>query len=497
MWRQANVKRAEKKGLLYDKTKQHIRRKKKYYKCVHYGKIKGKKEVNFAKHITDSLKREFNKADTKEKEVLKKVATNDIANKYKSKTAISNVLEIQDFFEREDVSRPIGEKRVHNEKQKRCKRYLMEPIYKLYRKYRLQDRNTCAYIKHSNLSFKAISLKKLGLLQTSDIDELMKNDTCSKCFICIYSECSECKNKKLAVDLTINEDSPVELLQWKMGKKYSKQVVKGTVNTMIKEFQNDVQKFKTHYYNVQHQYLAWKKCIENLDEDKAALICDFSEIFSCKQSEEIQAVHFEGSRNQVTLHTCVHYRKSVKPQSKCSISPNNEHDPGAIWAHLDPIMKLTAKNIFFFLFQHNIKEYGFEYATWNFFETSHGKGPAEGVGRALMPLKLKMFYVNENDIQKMTKNIPENIIITIKGTMKLHQILLTPFVCKRINEIKQEKDIEPRNVNSELNPADPATRPEFWNMKRDLGIRGKPHEWFQSYLSTRFLWQHVCENVCT
>ncbi|CAB3251194.1 unnamed protein product [Arctia plantaginis] len=125
---------------------------------------------------------------------------------------------------------------------------------------------------------KAISLKKLGLLQTSDIDELMKNVTCSKCFKCMYSECSGCKNKKLAVDLTINEDSPVEWLQWKMGthtyikidkkkcvekqtKKYSKQVVKGTVNTLIKEFQNDVQKFKTYYYNVQHQYLAWKKCI--------------------------------------------------------------------------------------------------------------------------------------------------------------------------------------------------------------------------------------------
>ncbi|CAB3241675.1 unnamed protein product [Arctia plantaginis] len=32
-----------------------------------------------------------------------------------------------------------------------------------------------------------------------------------------------------------------------------------------------------------------------------------------------------------------------------------------------------------------------------------------------------MFYINENDIEKMTKNIPENI--PIKGTMKLHQIV--------------------------------------------------------------------------
>lgn len=492
-------------------------------------KEKVKKKLILLNTITDSLKTEFNKADTKEKKVLKKVATNDIANKYKLKTAISNVLglkgrirktisrneikkkykkDIKDFFEREDVSRPSAGKNecITRNKEKVQKRYLMGPIYKLYRKYRieggkaslqtfyrfrpfsvvkprLQDRNTCACIKHSNLSFKAISLKKLGLLQSSDIDELMKNVTCSKCFKCMYSECSECKNKKLAVDLTINEDSPVEWLQWKMGthtyikidkkkcvekqtKKYSKQVVKGTVNTLIKEFQNDVHKFKIHYYNVQHQYLAWKKCIENLDEDEAALICDFSENFLCKQSEEIQAIHFGGSRNQVTLHTCVLYRKNVDPQSICSISPNNEHGPGAIWAHLDPIMKLcqnfTIKKIHifsdspatqyrqkhnFFLFEQKIKEYGFEYATWNFFEASHGKGPADGVGGALkrqldnhishgnditnaqeaydylmVNSKVKMFYINENDIQKMTKNIPANVI-PIKGTMQLHQIV--------------------------------------------------------------------------
>ncbi|CAH2093273.1 unnamed protein product [Euphydryas editha] len=86
-------------------------------------KEKVKKKLILLNTITDSLKSEFNKADTKEKKVLKKVATNDIANKYKLKTAISNVFglkgrirktksinemkkkykkDIQDFFEKED-----------------------------------------------------------------------------------------------------------------------------------------------------------------------------------------------------------------------------------------------------------------------------------------------------------------------------------------------------------------------------------------------------------
>ncbi|XP_063631693.1 uncharacterized protein LOC134802905 isoform X1 [Cydia splendana] len=50
--------------------------------------------------------------------------------------------------------------------------------------------------------------------------------------------------------------------------------------------------------------------------------------------------------------------------------------------------------------------------------------------------------------------------------------LLPPFVCRRINEIKQNKDIEPRYVNTELNPADLATRPELWLTKKELWFNG-------------------------
>lgn len=102
MWRQANVKRAEKKA--YSTTKQNntleerknaknnTQPKEETINVSITEKSKVKKKLILLNTITDSLKREFNKADTKEKKVLKKVATNDIANKYKLKTAISNVL---------------------------------------------------------------------------------------------------------------------------------------------------------------------------------------------------------------------------------------------------------------------------------------------------------------------------------------------------------------------------------------------------------------------
>lgn len=161
-------------------------------------------------------------------------ARNEVRKKY--------MKDIHDFFEREDVSRPSAGKNecITRNKDKVQKRYLLKPIYKLYKQYkaeggeaslqtfyrfrpfyvvkpRLQDRNTCACIKHCNLSFKAISLKKLSLLQTSDIDELMGKVTCSKCFKYMYSQCTECKDKKLAIDLALSENSQVQWLQWKIG----------------------------------------------------------------------------------------------------------------------------------------------------------------------------------------------------------------------------------------------------------------------------------------
>lgn len=95
-------------------------------------------------------------------------------------------------------------------------------------------------------------------------------------------------------------------------------------------------------------------------------------------------MHFGSSKNQITLHTGVFYLKDTdKPVSFCSISPNNSHNPQAIWAHLDPIMKYiklyyagidtiyffsdgpTSQKKNFFLFSHNIFKYGFHNATWS------------------------------------------------------------------------------------------------------------------------------------
>lgn len=50
--------------------------------------------------------------------------------------------------------------------------------------------------------------------------------------------------------------------------------------------------------------------------------------------------------------------------------------------------------------------------------------------------------------------------------------LLPPFIARRVNAIKENKQLELRYVNTELNPADLATRPDLWEKKKTLWLNG-------------------------
>lgn len=184
-------------------------------------------------------------------------------------------------------------------------------------------------------------------------------------------------------------------------------------------------------------------------------------------------MHFGASKVQVSLHTGLLYSKGNEPISFCTISPCNYHGPEAIWAHLDPILKLI-KNEFpnvigihffsdgptsqyrqkknFYLFEHYTKTLGFSHSTWNFFEAGHGKGAADGIGGAIKrnldmkvaygenvpdaetaykllsqsDTKIKVFYVPETAINDLKEKSVE--LTPIPGTMNLHQIRNTAML---------------------------------------------------------------------
>lgn len=108
---------------------------------------------------------------------------------------------------------------------------------------------------------------------------------------------------------------------------------------------------------------------------------------------------------------------------------------------------LCKKN--FFLFKKYIEEFNFERGTWNFSESYHGKGPADGVGANIKRLldekvahgedvrnasdafillepatKVKLFCVTEEEIDliKTYNDNTFNCLIAIPNTLQIHQM---------------------------------------------------------------------------
>lgn len=89
--------------------------------------------------------------------------------------------------------------------------------------------------------------------------------------------------------------------------------------------------------------------------------------------------------------------------------------------------------------------------TWNFFEASHGKGAADGIGAAIKrqldqnvaygidipnavvafnilsrKTKIKLFFVSEEDVHLQQQKLDTSVTINaLKGTMQLHQLIAT------------------------------------------------------------------------
>lgn len=182
-----------------------------------------------------------------------------------------------------------------------------------------------------------------------------------------------------------------------------------SIGNMIIDMENSLEKFMQHTGRKNHQYCAMREQKETLRENEVIIHIDFSENYSCKYANEVQALHFGGSRRQVTLHTGVLYfyaQQEMHVTSFCSLSESLRHDPFAIWAHLDPVIcdvlnKLPAIDTIHFWSDSPATQYRnktmfrsiAEYVprtypcinaiSWNYSEAGHGKGAPDGIGGTL------------------------------------------------------------------------------------------------------------------
>ena len=193
----------------------------------------------------------------------------------------------------------------------------------------------------------------------------------------------------------------VNYKQWNNTDRSTLEDRKEDVDDFTETFCETLKKYQQHSFITKMQSSYYKHIKENLSDGEILVICDFSENYSFVIQDEIQSFHW--NNNQVTLHPFVAYftqNGNFQHFSYVAISESIEHDVIAV--HLFQKMFIeflkekvpnTQKIIYFsngcaakyknckvFLnLCYHRDDFGLE-ADWNFFATSHGKGPSDGVG---------------------------------------------------------------------------------------------------------------------
>ena len=311
----------------------------------------------------------------------------------------------------------------------------------------------------------AEKLSAMRIIPTAQIEELAASLSCDPSVkACMYMECENCKHNAIEITAPYGPEELVKYLQWKTAadeKGYTitvKETKTQSMQEMLANFEQSMERFCRHIFNIRHQYKAYRLKCDSLQTDECIIHIDFAENYTCKYTKEIQAVHFGGSHKQVTMHTGVLYIHGSKALPFCTISDSRQHDPCGIWCYIQPVIQWirtqyeNVKRFHFFSdgptsqyrqkknFAMFLSFFSGTNSTWNFFETSHGKGAADGVGgvlkrtadqivkqgtdlpdprsvyEELVPLTtVKLFFVPTKEVENFTNKISDVRLPPVPG----------------------------------------------------------------------------------
>ena len=365
----------------------------------------------------------------------------NVARKTRSdriRSKINNI--VINFLEEDCNSRLCPGKRdcITKKKIKKQKRYLLDTMKNLFRKFlktkkikisytlfcqlrpfwvippTIDKRETCLCITHTNIDLLLASLNQAKIIAISNHQSLLNHLCCDRYNqLCLSRECQQCQTKSLLYEEFDNSilikyhtwQSVVEKIEdfktkrVRKVRKYTKKTFSAAPRDIILQLESDLGAFLKHEFTIAHQYQTLKVLKQNLTENDCLIHMDFSENFNTKYSEEIQSFHFGGSRTQISLHTVVVYT-NCKTECFATMSTDLSHNVPAIWAHLEPILKLLPheieninflsdgpvnqyrnKDMFYYLTRQLIAAHpNILNFTWNYHEAGHGKGAPDGVG---------------------------------------------------------------------------------------------------------------------
>ncbi|XP_013401704.1 uncharacterized protein LOC106167464 [Lingula anatina] len=409
--------------------------------------------------------------------------------KIRKRTAYNFRREVTAFYIRDDNSRmQPGKKDSIKTKEGECQtRILTDYIENLYMKFTAENpninislstfrrmrpnyvltttfisRNTCLCTKHQNFAFKLKMFKMLGVSPTTSPDDFVKQEvTISK--------------ETLPEKISFSIWKRVECQGGKMKMKILKEEMEREKFWPI--WESELLEFKDHVSRVSRQFEMSKVLKQNLPNNEVFIHMDFAQNYSCKTAEEIQSAYWNSS--QVTLHPIVIYFRgsdgSLEHRSYVAVSNTLVHASSTVIAILDklysmelmelqnvqhihywtdsPTSQYRNRYIFDFILRHT-ERYGMP-ATWNYFESGHGKGPCDGVGGTVKRLadqavnaqkaniqdaedfyvwaqnsnlrSIKFFFVQKDACDREAEDLKKCTLLPVKGTMSLH-------ACKKIDD---------------------------------------------------------------
>ncbi|KAL4720760.1 hypothetical protein ACJJTC_007605 [Scirpophaga incertulas] len=456
----------------------------------------------------------------------------DTSKRQKPRQICAKMLKVKDdvikFLEKDENTRMCPGKRDYlksKEGKKQQKRVLYDTLHNLHQKFlgtvnykislatfcrfkpfwitwqNVNERNTCKCVQHANIELMISKLHELKALKCYTVTAALATVTCNvHSTKCLFRECSTCKERTLEYYLPM-PNQLVTYRQWiyevtsfekdgkqKTVRKPVKKEYRVKLKQLVQDFEAALPLFFKHVGTIAHQYQAIQNIKNNLTINDVLIHVDYSENYCCKYNEEIQAVHFGGARQQITMHTGVLYLRNndaVKPVSFCSLSSNNRHDTMAVWAHLKPIFDWIKtqhlpiyrlhmlsdgpvnqyKNKYMFeMVCRHLKDFYPEitHFSWHYSEPGHGKGAPDGVGgtlkrtadkvvaeghdivdlNSLKPIlqsrcpSILLFEVTSEDISLMDDLIKQSRTIpTFPGTQKIRQFVFfnNTLQCRRLS----------------------------------------------------------------
>ncbi|XP_047129865.1 uncharacterized protein LOC124809907 [Hydra vulgaris] len=273
--------------------------------------------------------------------------------------------------------------------------------------------SVCVCTIHQNVK---LMLSAVGLEMS--YHEIIEMIVCSrKSKVCMIHRCNSCPGIQAAQNflqqyLTQNDDpeeqydsdeneQSVDFKQWATTDRTELLTINLPLNEFIDLLCEKLDKITCHSFIAKSQSSYLKHLKETLSIDEAIVLVDFAENYTFVVQDEVQSYHW--SKSQCSLHPVVIYYKKMKLETSsfCIISDDLNHDVGFINEVMHKTINHIKANIcptitkihyfsdgcvgqyknckHFYNLCHHSKDFSLS-CIWNFFATSHGKSPCDGIG---------------------------------------------------------------------------------------------------------------------